>query len=111
MIEASFEQATHKSAAIGGIYQYDTGQRLRMHGLPTPEELAEMDDFLVGDAVTVQAQYGYIGDSQTETRLAGFRCADGLLGSGDSGRVSDQKQRGQGLCLCELRRDGGRSAG
>ena len=31
MIEASFEQATHKSAAIGGIYQYDTGQRLRMH--------------------------------------------------------------------------------
>ena len=62
MIEASFEQATHKSAAIGGIYQYDTGQRLRMHGLPTPEELAEMDDFLVGDAVTVQAQYGYIGD-------------------------------------------------
>ena len=36
MIEASFEQATHKSAAIGGIYQYDTGQRLRMHGLPTP---------------------------------------------------------------------------
>ena len=72
MIEASFEQATHKSAAIGGIYQYDTGQRLRMHGLPTPEELAEMDDFLVGDAVTVQAQYGYIGDSQTETRLAAF---------------------------------------
>ena len=72
MIEASFEQAAHKSAAIGGIYQYDTGQRLRMHGLPTPEELAEMDDFLVGDAVTVQAQYGYIGDSQTETRLAAF---------------------------------------
>lgn len=34
MIEASFEQATHKSAAIGGIYQYDTGQRLRMHGRP-----------------------------------------------------------------------------
>ena len=72
MIEASFEQATHKSAAIGGIYQYDTGQRLRMHGLPTPEELAEMDDFLVGDAVTVQAQYGYIGDSQTETRMASY---------------------------------------
>ena len=77
MIEASFEQATHKSAAIGGIYQYDTGQRLRMHGLPTPEELAEMDDFLVGDAVTVQAQYGYIGDSQTETRLAAFDAQTG----------------------------------
>ena len=77
MIEASFEQATHKSAAIGGIYQYDTGQRLRMHGLPTPEELAEMDDFLVGDAVTVQAQYGYVGDSQTETRLAAFDAQTG----------------------------------
>ena len=72
MIEASFEQAAHRSAAIGGIYQYDTGQRLRMHGLPTPEELAEMDDFLTGDSVTVQAQYGYIGDSQTETRLASY---------------------------------------
>ena len=77
MIEASFEQATHKSAAIGGIYQYDTGQRLRMHGLPTPEELAEMDDFLVGDAVTVQAQYGYAGDSQTETRIASFDAETG----------------------------------
>lgn len=48
-----------------------------MHGLPTPEELAEMDDFLVGDAVTVQAQYGYIGDSQTETRLAAFDAQTG----------------------------------
>lgn len=72
MIEASFEQRNHKSAAIGGIYQYDTGQRLRMRGLPTPRELAEMDDFLTGDTVTVQAQYGFVGDSQTETRLASF---------------------------------------
>lgn len=72
MIEASFESKNHKSAAIGGIYQYDTGQRLRMHGLPSPQELAEMDDFLVGDAVVVQAQYGYAGDSQTETRLARY---------------------------------------
>lgn len=72
MIHASFDDRSHKSAAIGGIYQYDTGQRLRMHGLPTPQELAERDDFLSGDTVTVQAQYGYIGDSQTETRLASY---------------------------------------
>lgn len=72
MIEASFEQRNHKSAAIGGIYQYDTGQRLKMRGLPTPRELAEMDDFLIGDTVMVQAQYGFVGDSQTETRLASF---------------------------------------
>lgn len=72
MIHASFDDRSHKSAAIAGIYQYDTGQRLRMHGLPTPQELAERDDFLSGDTVTVQAQYGYIGDSQTETRLASY---------------------------------------
>ena len=72
MIHASFDDRSHKSAAIAGIYQYDTGQRLRMHGLPTPQELAERDDFLSGDTVTVQAQYGFIGDSQTETRLASY---------------------------------------
>ena len=72
MIHASFDDKSHKSAAIGGIYQYDTGQRLRMHGLPTPQELAERDDFLSGDTVTVQAQYGFVGDSQTETRLASY---------------------------------------
>ena len=72
MIEANFELRTHKSAAIAGIYQYDTGQRLRMRGLPTPDELAEMDDFLTGDVATVQAQCGYAGDSQTETRIASY---------------------------------------
>ena len=77
MIEANFESKTHKSAAIAGVYQYDTGQRLRMRGLPTPDELAEMDDFLAGDVVTVQAQYGYAGDSQTETRIAAFDAETG----------------------------------
>lgn len=72
MIHASFDDRSHKSAAIAGIYQYDTGQRLKMHGLPSPRELAERDDFLSGDAVTVQAQYGFIGDSQTETRMASY---------------------------------------
>lgn len=69
MIEASFE-LTNRGAAISGAYQYDTGQRLRMHGLPSPQELAEMDDFLSGDAVTVQAQFGYKSDAQSEPRLA-----------------------------------------
>ena len=72
MIHASFDDKSHKSAAIAGIYQYDTGQRLKMHGLPSPQELAERDDFLSGDAVTVQAQYGFVGDSQTETRMASY---------------------------------------
>ena len=70
MIEASFERMAERSAAVSGAYQYDTGQRLRMHGLPAPEELAERDDFLSGDVVTVQAQYAFMGESQTEMRLA-----------------------------------------
>ena len=77
MIHASFDDRSHNSAAIAGIYQYDTGQRLKMHGLPSPQELAERDDFLSGDAVTVQAQYGFVGDSQTETRLAAFDAQTG----------------------------------
>lgn len=71
MIEASFDMQG-RSAAAAGAYQYDTGQRIRLHGLPSPEELAQMDDFIEGDVVTVQAQYGFVGDSQTEMRLAAY---------------------------------------
>jgi len=72
MIEASFEGLAERSAAVSGAYQYDTGQRLKMHGLPSPAELAGRDDFLSGDVVTVQAQYAFAGDSQTEMRLAAY---------------------------------------
>ena len=71
MIQASFD-AQGRSAAAAGAYQYDTGQRVRLYGLPSPEALAQMDDFIEGDVVTVQAQYGYAGDSQTEMRLAAY---------------------------------------
>ena len=57
--------------------QYDTGQRLIMRGLPSPEELAERDDFLSGDVVAVQVQYAYKGDSQTESRLAQYNEEEG----------------------------------
>lgn len=69
MIEASFDR-TGRGAAISGVYQYDTGQRLVMHGLPTPEELGERDDLLSGELPTVQAQFSYIGDSQAQSCLA-----------------------------------------
>ena len=62
MIEASFEQGRGRSAAVSGAYQYDTGQRIRMHGLPGPEELARRDEMLSGELVAVQAQFGYEGD-------------------------------------------------
>lgn len=69
MIDASFSR-TGRSATVNGAYQYDTGQRLRMYGLPSPDELSERDDFLSGDVVTVQAQYSFDGDAQTESRIA-----------------------------------------
>lgn len=71
MIDAIFDRHS-RSAAVSGVYQYDTGQRLRLRGLPSPEELLEKDALLSGDAVTVQAQFAYEGDSQTEPRLAAW---------------------------------------
>lgn len=69
MIDASFS-SNGRVAAISGAYQYDTGQRLRMYGLPSPDELSGRDDFLSRDTVVVQAQYSFTGDSQTESRIA-----------------------------------------
>ena len=77
MIDASFDLGRGRSASVSGAYQYDTGQRLRLLGLPTPQELAMRDDFLSGDEVIVQAQYSYRGDSQSEARLAQFDEARG----------------------------------
>jgi len=68
VIVASFDGT--RSAAVGGVYQYDIGQRLVMHGLPSAEELARQDEMLSGDLVTVQAQFSYKGDSQADMRLA-----------------------------------------
>ena len=70
MIVASFDARHERSAAVSDAYQYDKGQRLRMHGLPSPAELAEQDELLSGEMVAVQVQYSYAGDSQTEARLA-----------------------------------------
>lgn len=69
MIDASFDRSS-RLAAVSGVYQYDTGQRLRMHGLPSPDELLARDNLLAGSVLTVQVQFGYIGDEQTDTGLA-----------------------------------------
>ena len=71
MIDAIFDRHS-RSAAVSGAYQYDTGQRLRLRGLPSPDELLERDALLSGEAATVQAQFAYEGDSQTEPRLAAW---------------------------------------
>ena len=77
MIDASFDRMS-RSAAISGVYQYDTGQRLRFSGLPSPEEFAEMDDLVSGSTVAVQVHYSYAGDSQSEMRLAQWNDARGM---------------------------------
>ena len=70
MIEASFGGEGSRRAPILGAYQYDTGQRLRMHGLPPPQVLSAADDFLCGDLAAVEVHYSHAGDSQSEMRLA-----------------------------------------
>ena len=68
MIDAVFDRMS-RTAAISGVYQYDTGQRLIMHGLPTPEELGEEDDLLSGDLATVQTHFAYDGEAQSVSCL------------------------------------------
>lgn len=60
------------TSAVSGAWQYDTGQRLRLYGLPSPEEWLMQDDLLSGNMVTVQVQYAYAGDAQTQMRLAQY---------------------------------------
>ena len=72
MIEAYFDSKMGRTALITGAYQYDTGQRLRLSGLPSPEELAEMDDMLSGDVVTVAVHYSRAGDTQSVATLATY---------------------------------------
>ena len=69
MINASFNVGKSRTTAISGAYQYDTGQRLVMHGLPSPEEFSGEDDFLSGDLAVVEAHFSRVGDSQSEMRL------------------------------------------
>lgn len=72
MLDASFDALRNRGASVSGAYQYDTGQRIRMHGLPSPDDLAERDEFLSGDIVAVQVQFAYKGDSQSEPRYARY---------------------------------------
>lgn len=77
MIEASFG-GTSRAASIAGAYQYDTGQRLVMHGLPTPQAFSAADDFLSGSLAAVEVHFSRPGDSQAQMRLAIWNEARGV---------------------------------
>lgn len=70
MLEASFDPRVSRGAAIHGANQYDTGQRLRLCGLPAPDELGEADDLLGLSVAAVQVHFAYDGDAQSEPVLA-----------------------------------------
>ena len=70
MLEASFDPRVSRGAAIHGADQYDTGQRLRLCGLPAPDELSEADDLLGLSVAAVQVHFAYDGDAQSEPVLA-----------------------------------------
>lgn len=89
MIDAHFDAAGSRMTSVSGVYQYDTGQRLRLRGIPAPAQLGAADDYIdtirdeAGNILadeartpTVQVHYGYAGDSQTEMRLAIWNAAD-----------------------------------
>ena len=70
MLTASFDTDRSSSAAIHGAVQYDTGQRLKLCGLPGPGEIGCEDERLAGNGETVQVQFAHDGDAQSESLLA-----------------------------------------
>ena len=83
MIDAYFDTKADRQAAVSGVYQYDTGQRLRLRGLPSQREISGIDNYIDtlydedGNLIPeeervamVEAHYSRPGDMQAETRLA-----------------------------------------
>ena len=70
MLTASFDTDRSSGAAIHGAVQYDTGQRLKLCGLPGPGEIGCEDERLAGNRETVQVQFAHDGDAQSESLLA-----------------------------------------
>lgn len=103
MIDAIFDRHS-RSAAVSGVYQYDTGQRLRLRGLPSPDEMLERDTLLSGEEVTVQAQFRLRRRQPDRAAAGGMgRRAAGVAG-GHPGRVPDAQRDGARVCRGLLRR-------
>ena len=83
MIDAYFDASVSRMASVSGVYQYDTGQRLRLRGLPSQMELTGIDNFIdtiyddnnkpIPDEerlAVVEVHFAHEGDSQADMRLA-----------------------------------------
>lgn len=90
MLTASFDTDRSSSAVIHGAVQYDTGQRLKLCGLPAPWEMGREDELLSGSGVTVQVQFARDGDAQSESLLALW---DGNLGAWVAGMPDEYLRR------------------
>ena len=90
MIDAHFDALSGRMTAVSGVYQYDTGQRLRLLGIPPPGELGRTDEYIdtlrdeAGNIIpdearmpTLQVHYGHRDDSQTQMRLAIWEESEG----------------------------------
>lgn len=73
MIDAHFDPTRSRGAAISGVYQFDTGQRLRLLGLPSKEELGNTGDLVGGiEEPSVSVHFCYEGDTEV-TDTAAFQ--------------------------------------
>jgi len=73
MIDAHFDPTRSRSAAISGVYQFDTGQRLRLLGLPSKAELGATGELSADTPeASVSVHFCYEGDIEV-TDAAAFQ--------------------------------------
>lgn len=90
MLTASFDTDRSSSAAIHGAVQYDTGQRLKLCGLPGPGEIGCEDERLAGNGETVQVQFA--AKKRAKNRL---HCLPGRRGNvASAGKRANVEKRG-----------------
>lgn len=62
MIDVTFNGT---DTVVSNVDQYDFGQRVRIHGLPSPQDFEEYDDFIPGQTEIILEVHYYLGtDSQ-----------------------------------------------
>lgn len=70
MIDVIFNTEVSNTAAVSGAWQFDKGQKMRILGLMSPQDFLRAEGYDSDDLFTMQVQFAYVGDSQTQMRLA-----------------------------------------